>query len=171
MSGWWIEAEGRVWGPYPAERLERFKAEGRFGAASLVSAEAAGPFAPAALEPALAEVFAEAEHAADPATASPSVLRPLLAVADLRETPAASLEGALGAHGAWVRVQPGAWLVRARGGAPALRNALSRRLRPGEALLVVEAALEAAAWFNLDGETDRALRRLWASTPADAEPA
>jgi hypothetical protein len=42
-----------------------------------------------------------------------------------------------------------------------LRNALSRRLRDGDALLVVEAPLERTAWFNLDQVSEQDLRRLW----------
>ncbi len=167
---WWIEADGRVWGPYPADRLARFKAEGRLGAASLVADVAEGPFAPAALEPRLAALFPEAAAAsAEPRERTPQPDKPprraLLVIADLGQTPPESLEAALGAHGEWVRVRQGAWLVRAPDGAPALRNALSRRLRPGEALLAAEARCEDAAWFNLDGDTDRALRRLWAEPP------
>ena len=154
---WWIEAEGRSWGPYPAERLAAFQDEGRFGAASLVSQAENGPFAPAALEPGLQALFGSEPPEAPVA---PQV-RTLLVFADAGDG-AAMFEASLGGHGEAVRVRPGLWLVRARETAAALRNALSRRLRAGEALLVVEAELADAAWFNLDGDTDRALRKVWA---------
>ena len=60
------------------------------------------------------------------------------------------------------RIRPGVWLLRAAMTPSALRNALSRRLGAADVLLVVEAPLAQAAWFNLDGEADRALRSLWA---------
>ena len=55
------------------------------------------------------------------------------------------------------------WLVRARTGASALRNALTRRIGSDDALMVVEAPLEQAAWFNLAGDADRTMRQLWAA--------
>ena len=176
---WWIEADGRVWGPYPAERLAGFRTEGRLGAASLVARAPDGPFQPAALAPELAALFPEAAEAPAPAPAlgipapaSPAAALPaaraLLVMTDAQEAACAGVEASLGAHGAFVSVRPGLWLVRAREGAASLRNALSRRLRGADTLLVLEAPLSAAAWFNLDGATDRALRRLWAE-PAEAE--
>lgn len=163
---WWIAAEGRTWGPYPAARIPAFRDDGRLGPQSLVARDEAGPFTPAADTPELAELFAtpeaEAEEAASPAEAPAS--RPLLVITDAPTAELPALEAALGGHGETVRLRPGLWLVRAREGAAPLRNALTRRLRGGAMLLVVEAPLPAVAWFNLDGETDRALRRLWAGT-------
>jgi hypothetical protein len=46
-------------------------------------------------------------------------------------------------------------------GAAGFRNVLSRRFRAGDTLLVVEAGLEQAAWFNLDQAEERRLRALW----------
>ena len=180
---WWIEAQDRVWGPYPAERLAVFREEGRLGAASLVGADPAGPFAPAALVAELSALFGDLDGAEDraqpdpeePAPAKPAperraaatpARRPLLVLTDAQDPARRDLETALGAYGETVRVRPGLWLVRAREGAAALRNALSRRLRGADMLLVVEAPLAAAAWFNLDGATDRGLRRLWAEAGA-----
>ena len=163
MSGdrWWIAAQGRTWGPYPAGRLAAFRDQGRLGPQSLLAREEAGPFAPAADTPELAELFAVAEAEEEPVSAAPAS-RPLLVLTDAPAAEISALEAALGGHGEAVRVRPGLWLVRAWEGAPSLRNALSRRLRGDAMLLVVEASLPDAAWFNLDGETDRALRRLWA---------
>ncbi|MBE7219625.1 MAG: hypothetical protein INR64_14225, partial [Caulobacteraceae bacterium] len=40
-------------------------------------------------------------------------------------------------------------------------NALSQALGEGDSLMVVRAEAGDAAWFNLGGEADRALRSLW----------
>ena len=168
---WWIEAQGRAWGPYPAERLPRFRDEGRLGAASRVGAAPEGPFATAGETPALAHLFASAPtphdgahdaEAAGSAGAELPTSRALLVVTDAPEVELAAFEAALAGHGEAVRIRLGLWLVRAREGAGPLRNALSRRLRGSAMLLIVEAPLACAAWFNLDGADDRALRRLWA---------
>ncbi len=172
---WWIEAQGRAWGPYAVERLPGFRDEGRLGPASRVASTPDGPFAAAGDTPALADLFVPASdprastRRADAAAAEPSdayaaatASRTLLVVTDAPEGELAPFEAALAGHGETLRVRSGLWLVRAREGAGPLRNALSRRLRGPAMLLVTEAPLAAAAWFNLDGETDRALRRLWA---------
>ena len=57
-----------------------------------------------------------------------------------------------------------------------MRNVLSRALGAGGGLLVVRAEPAEVAWFNLDAEADRDLRRLWAAPadpprPARAQPA
>ena len=87
--------------------------------------------------------------------------RPLLVWASVGPVGIEPFEQLLAIHGPQVRLGPGLWLVRARMPAAGLRNALSRRLRGAEALMVVEASMTDAAWFNLDGAVDRAARSLW----------
>ena len=167
---WWIEAAGRVWGPYPQARMEAFVAEGRLTAASLVGESSGGPFAPAALDAALTRLFVpEPRAAASPARPEPvGAARPLLVFAALKEARADLFEAAVAAQGECVRVSPGLWLVRARCAAAPLRNLLSRRLREGDLLVVAEVDAGQAAWFALSGETDRTLRRLMAPARQDA---
>lgn len=158
-EAWWIEAEGRIWGPYASDRLATFAAEGRLTEATAIGRSPHGPFLPAGREPALATLF----HGVGAIGRE----RPLLIVADLRATGPEALEQALAAYGPAVQVRPGLWLLRARLSASALRNAVSRRLRSEDMMLVVEAQGADAAWFNLDGDTDRALRRLWSPAPSE----
>ena len=89
--------------------------------------------------------------------------RPVLVWAQLSATSAPNFLAILGAAGAGVTIRPGLWLVQARTNAATLRNLLSRRLGPADALLVIEAPLEQVAWFNLDPARDRELRRLWSA--------
>lgn len=166
-SRWWIEASGRVWGPYPHARLAEFVGEGRLTASSLVGRDAQGPFAPAALEPTLTGFFvpeaAEPERRED--RAAPEVAgapRPVLVFAALAASRIDLFEASLAAQGESVRVAAGLWIVRARCAAAPLRNLLSRRLREGDVLLTAEVDPAGAAWFALPGETDRAVRRVLA---------
>ena len=171
---WFIQVQGRVWGPYPESRVEGFIAEGRVAAATLVSARAEGPFAPAGIRADLRRLFLSAVPAterpgpeAEAAEPEPSVyyagaMRPLLVFAALGSLEGAAFEAALAIHGPYERIGGGLWLIRARLGPSALRNALSRRLRGGDTLVVVEATLEQVAWFNLDLAEERKLRTLWA---------
>lgn len=187
--GWYVEAAGRVWGPYVERRLEDFVSEGRIGPATPVATSPDGPFQAAAAQADLAHLFPRAaapqpapapqpvplRAVAAPAQAAPvqdapqtvvvpaaaGADRPLLVWASVGPAGLEPFEQLLAIHGPHVRLGPGLWLVRARMPAAGLRNALTRRLRGAEALLVVEAAMTDAAWFNLDGEVDRAARGLW----------
>ena len=172
---WYVKAAGGVWGPYPEARLAGFVAEGRVTADTPVSPWAEGPFAPASatpefasqLQPGPAEV--EAPEPAQPPAATPAPSpraatgpsRPLLVFAAVAAESAPGFHAALVAAGSGMAIRSGLWLVRTQEGAAALRNRLSRGLGPADALLVVEAPLEHAAWFNLEPARDRELRRLW----------
>ena len=109
--------------------------------------------------PAAVQPVAPAMQARQPAAAGAD--RPLLVWASVGPAGIEPFEQLLAIHGPQVRLGPGLWLVRARMPAAGLRNALTRRLRGAEALMVVEASMADAAWFNLDGAVDRAARGLW----------
>ena len=172
---WFIQAADRVWGPYPSTRMASFVQEGRVAADTLVAARAEGPFAPAAHQLRLRGLFGPVEAAERTSEQEPGPERqaqahvqsktgvplPLLVFTTLRGARADGFEGLLGAHGPYVRVQPGLWLVMARMTPASLRNVLTRRMEAGDSVMVVTAPPTQAAWFNLDGETDRALRQLW----------
>jgi hypothetical protein len=195
-QAWFVQAAGRVWGPYSPVRLARFVAEGRVTPDSLVAADIKGPFHPAGRWRGLATLFhaqkpyhhqpapiAEPEPASrpaptaqpkptptlarearpDPTQVSPSAAptRPLLVWADLESLSADQFEALLARYGAVVAIRPPVWLVQARCDAAALRNALSRRLTGADALIIVHAPLEQAAWFNLDSAAERGLRQVW----------
>jgi hypothetical protein len=172
---WYVRVQDRVWGPYPESRLEAFIAEGRVAAATWLSDAPDGPFRPAAdhaaLRPLFAASFEPVAEASPPSDRAPKAdqtaenagaSRPLLVFVALATLDENAFQAVLAGHGPYERVGAGLWLVRARLGPAALRNALSRRLRGGDALLVVEATLDQAAWFNLDQTEERRLRALWA---------
>ena len=164
---WWLKAGDRIYGAYALPDLADYLRQGRLAGSSLLGDDPEGPFAPAATWPALARLFEPTREAVvpsretQPEAPSPAAARPLLVLAALRDTAPETVEAALLTFGPCIRVKGALWLSRARLPAAGLRNALSRRLGPAEFLLVVEADLTSAAWFNLDGDIDRALRRLW----------
>jgi len=92
---------------------------------------------------------------------SAATTRPLLVWADLESLRPEQFEALIARYGALVAIRPTIWLVQARCDAAALRNALSRRLTGADALMIVHAPLEQAAWFNLDSEAERGLRQVW----------
>ncbi|HTI66240.1 MAG TPA: hypothetical protein VL460_01700 [Caulobacteraceae bacterium] len=168
---WYVQAGGKVWGPYPEARIGAFVAEGRVAPETLMAPQAEGPFRPAARQARLHRLFGDVELAGPdgparpqaPEAASTLPVRPLLVWAALKSQRPDRFEALLGAYGPYVRVGPGLWLVRARVGPAGLRNAMTRRLDGGDALMVLDAPLDQAAWFNLDGAVDRTLRQLWAT--------
>ncbi len=174
QSAWFIRAAGKVWGPYSEARLADFVEEGRVAAETLVGPTAEGPFAPAAHQAKLYRLFGGiAPDVADQAPPEPEpaltgepqpetgAAHTLLVWASLKSGRLDALESLIGAYGPFARVMPGLWLVRAKLGPAGLRNALTRRLASDDCLMVVAAPLNQAAWFNLDGETDRTVRQLW----------
>jgi len=163
---WYIQAAGKVWGPYPESRVAEFVGEGRVAPDTLMGSRPEGPFAPAAHQYQLCGLFGAAvqplAEAVEPLGGRVAAeAKSLMVWASLGSQRTERFEALLGVYGPFLKVQPGLWLVRARIGAAGLRNALTRRLDAGDRLMVVEAELTEAAWFNLDGETDRALRQLW----------
>lgn len=162
-EGYYVVAGGRVWGPYGRERIDGFVAEGRVAASTPVGDNPEGPFQAASRHPSLSALFGRPASA--PVEAQPAIAaqRALIVWAELSAPELESFEQMLGAHGPMAALGPGLWLVRARLGASALRNALTRRLSREDSLLVIEAPLEQAAWFNLAGGDEPALRRLWLS--------
>jgi hypothetical protein len=186
--GWFVQAAGQVWGPYSAVRVARFVAEGRVTPDSFVSPQSEGPFHPAGRWRGLAHLFHASkpyQHQPAPVRSpetppeptvqptpepklhkpqvSPSAAptRPLLVWAELVSLSADQFEALLARHGAVVAIRPTVWLVQARRDPAALRNVLSRRLTGADALMIVHAPLDQAAWFNLDSAAERKLRQVW----------
>ncbi len=188
-SDWWIRAGERVYGPFASERLPPFVREGRLTPETAVSRDEAGPWLAAGVHPSLGALFEPAaprERAAPPAAApvgatserevrtpTPAPERPeaaLLVFAELADAREPAFHAALGRLGRVARARPGVWLLRGRVEAAGLRNALSQALGEGESLLIAAADGRDAAWFNLGGEADRALRGLWSEGAQPAGP-
>jgi hypothetical protein len=87
--------------------------------------------------------------------------RPMVVWAALASLTPNRFESVLAAYGPYTAIRPGLWLVQARMSPSALRNALSRRLRTDDALLVLQTPLDQVAWFNLAPTAERELRQLW----------
>jgi hypothetical protein len=166
---WFVQAGGSVWGPYPEARIEAFVAEGRVAAETMLAASPEGPFHPAAHQARLHRLFGDRATPEPLPPSQPEEARPvqgparaLMVWVGLKSQKPERFEQVVATHGPFVRVGSDLWLVRTRIGAAALRNALSRRLDASDTLMVIEAPIDQAAWFNLDGEADRTMRALWA---------
>jgi hypothetical protein len=172
-AGWFVQAAGRVWGPYSGARIQAFVGEGRVTPETPLGRSAEGPFAPAGQVRGLRELFSalsgkqtSPSAGSEPKSAGEAgsgALRALVVWADLKSLSAESFEALLKACGSVALIRPGLWLLKARQNPAAVRNSLSRRLGAADAMMVLEAPLDRAAWFNLGGG-ERALRHLWAGS-------
>jgi hypothetical protein len=111
----------------------------------------------------MAAVQPKAVPPLDPPQVSSSTAptQPLLVWADLASVSADQFEALMTRYGTVVAVRSRVWLLQSRADSAALRNALSRRLTGADALMIVHAPLDQAAWFNLDSAAERRLRELW----------
>ena len=155
--------------PQPAAAVARSGGAAQYATAAQAALQAASPQS-AVVQSAVAQSAFVKSAMVQPVAVQPqpaaleaAPLRPLLVWAQLSARSSPGFQSALTSSGAGVTIRPGLWLVQGRMGAAALRNLLSRTLGDGDALLVVEASLDQAAWFNLDPARDRELRRLWSA--------
>ena len=120
----------------------------------------AGQGLPQAIQaaPQAGQAAPQAVHAA-PRPTGPT--EPLLVWAELSPASTPGFHAALALAGSGATIRPGLWLVRTPESVAVLRNRLSRALGAADALMVVHAPIDQAAWFNLDPARDRELRRLW----------
>lgn len=187
---WYVRHGGRSHGPYSEARLRGFFEEGRLHKSSLIATQVDGPFyhagdevtffggpeSPAQSAEMLRHDMGDEgvddlhEHFAH--TPGSSGQRP-----PMRRSPQQGLHEmlvmvwgplpnidafqiALNEAGENIAIAGSAWMVATTARAPALRNHLSRALTASQRLIVVESSAESTAWFNLDRDTDLALRAL-----------
>lgn len=176
---WTISVGGRVYGPYSLDQMQGFHAENRLADHSLVAREGQEDFHPAIDDPDLAQFF-RTEPAAAPASQpvphrfgarneaeNESGPSHFVIVADLKSSSTTALEEEIFSLGTAHRFMPQAWVLASESSINVVRTALVRKLGKLDALFIVDAAHDKAAWFNFGPETDARIRRMWSSRPTD----
>jgi hypothetical protein len=187
-NGWYVRVGEADYGPYTVQQMAGFVLERRVKAHTLVRSPTAEGFTPAgrvtdllsafaglnqtapnAPEPKPARPALEAEVQAHRASVADDPAAPanLVISADIRSGEVMAFEAALAACGPFVRASEYVWVLRARMNASALRKALSRPLKVGDKLLIVDATRDRLSWFNIGPQNDVALRQLWDSDLPD----
>lgn len=161
---WFVKVDGRVYGPYTAAQMRAYVGEGRVAAHSLVSIEREVGWKPAADVEILRGWLDEARGARKIETPA-GQLANFIIIAQTSETSAGPFEAAMSHLGECVKINDGAWLLRAGLNATTLRNELSHLLDRDDRLMVVDASHDRTAWFNLGQETDQKIRDLWGKKP------
>ncbi|MBV8978664.1 MAG: DUF4339 domain-containing protein [Alphaproteobacteria bacterium] len=188
---WTISVAGRSYGPYRADQMQAFAAEGRLVAQSQVARDGASQYGPASDDPLLAPLFGQPSAA--PAQAEPQ-RQParsqfftaegnedvqsfgrseddqgkrahFVIVADMKSRSISGLEEEIFNIGPAVPILPQAWLLTTEMSINAIRQALVQKLGKLDMLFITDATHDKAAWFNFGPEADSRIRRLWQKTP------
>ena len=181
-DSWFINVQGRAYGPYTEAQMQGFAAEGRLAPHSLVTRAGATEFRAASDEPGLALLFpqpkavAETIHPNEPA-AVPTFGRQddgdvpershVVIVADMKSRSVQGLEEEIYNLGPAYPLFPQVWLLATEHPVNAVRNLLVQKLGKMDVLFVVDATHNKAAWFNFGPEADTRIRRIW-TKPVDA---
>lgn len=191
---WTISVSGRNYGPYTAEQMRGFAAEGRLAPQSLVARAGENQFRTAAEDPALAALFSAPAPAPVPVAApaparnqtfftaegneeiQPSFGRQeedvpaghrthFIIVADMKSRSISGLEEEIFNLGPAVPIMPQAWLLASDMAINQIRQTLVQKLGKLDMLFIADATHDKAAWFNFGPESDSRIRRIWQKTP------
>ncbi|HEX3674508.1 MAG TPA: DUF4339 domain-containing protein [Rhizomicrobium sp.] len=184
---WFVNVQGRAYGPYSEAQMEGFVAEGRLAAHSLVTRAGETEFRSAGDEPVFATLFqqqqqqavAEAVTPAEPTAApissfgrhdvEPDAVAErahFIIVADMKSRSVQGLEEEIYNLGPAYAILPQVWILSTDQSVNTVRNLLIQKLGKLDVLFVVDAAHNKAAWFNFGPEADSRIRRIWAK-PVD----
>lgn len=168
IGAWTINVAGRTYGPYTAERMRAFAAEGRVGPHSLVAHEDSGDWHEAQHEPEFSEFFsrpADTPAHPAPATAPAEPAEPARAhfaiIVDLKSRAPVNLEQAFMSLGPAYKLLSNVWIVSSDQTVNAMRNRLVQELGKLDSLFVIDATRGKAAWFNFGPDADVRIRRVW----------
>ena len=179
---WIINVGGRAYGPFGAEQMRAFAAEGRLVAMSQVARAGETECHNALDDPDLARFFVPGRRAPvtepDPVqdvvrpasfgklddagdAAEASELSHFVIISDMKSNSISALEEELGKLGPSCTVLPQVWFVTTRASISAVRGMLVQQLGKLDSLIVIDATRDKAAWFNFGPEMDARLRRFW----------
>ena len=184
-TSWIVSVGGRAYGPYADAQMQAFASEGRLAPQSLVAVNGDTRFRAAADEPALAAFFGvakpapfETANSLKPADSNPTSAfgkndetakssgpAHIIIIADMKSRSIDGLEEEIFKLGPAFAFLPQAWLLSSELSVNAIRNQLVQQLGKLDALFVVDASRDKAAWFNFGPESDTRIRRNWARTP------
>lgn len=167
---WYVRAQGKVHGPFSAERMIDFVAEGRVVGATEVSRDAS-----------IWRLAYEIEFLAKPLGkrgfgAGAKMMRApgginLLVWCDIRGRNQAAFDAALYEIGQATQIGFDLWLVRTAYSISEARTRLAKEMLAGDRLLVVDSTHDRLGWFNLGPEIEARLREHWAPAAATQTPA
>jgi len=179
MSDYWIvSVSDRAYGPYTTEQMEGFAAEGRLAASSLIARAGETTFRSAGEVADFSALFQPSKMApADPAdTREPAPLQKFgrsdaegkagdrshfVIITDMKSRSIQGVEEEIYKMGSAYSLLPQVWLLMSELSVSSIRNLLTPQLGKLDALFVLDATHDKAAWFNFGPEADTRIRKLW----------
>jgi hypothetical protein len=177
---WTINVDGRVYGPYSAERLRSFASEGRLAPTSLIAQQGASEWREAREEPEFCDLFMQVPKETPRISAPVVVPKPapvpsasvnadvpegklaqFAIVIDIKSHSSGGFEKAITSLGAAHRLVHNVWILSTTQSVNAVRNRLVPELGKTDSLFVVDASRGKAAWFNFGPDADVRIRRVW----------
>jgi len=183
MSDYWIvSVSDRAYGPYTTEQMEGFAAEGRLAASSLIARAGETAFRFAGEEPQFSALFQPSKTApvagleslqdkgqpvAQKFGRSDTDTKPgergrFVIITDMKSRSIQGVEEEIYKMGSAYSLLPQVWLLISEMSVNAIRNLLTPQLGKLDALFVLDATHDKAAWFNFGPEADTRIRKLWA---------
>ena len=180
-DSWFVNVQGRAYGPYSEAQMQDFAVEGRLAPHSLVTRAGETEFRAASDEPGLALLFPQAKPAEAIAPDAPAAAQAfgrqddgdapershVVIIADMKSRSVQGLEEEIYNLGSAYPLFPQVWLLATEQPVNAIRNLLVQKLGKMDVLFVVDATHNKAAWFNFGPEADTRIRRIW-TKPVDA---
>jgi hypothetical protein len=183
---WTVQVSGQNYGPYPLEHMQAFIAEGRIVASSLVAYGADTQFHLAGDDLVLGPLIAPAAETASepqvepepPVESAPRRYESpaqnfgrheeeedesahMAVIFDLKSFSGSTIDEAIYSLGSAFPVMPQVWLLTTTQSVTAVRNLLVQKLGKLDALFVIDATHDKAAWFNFSPEPEARIRRIW----------
>ena len=177
---WTINVDGRLYGPYTAERLRSFASEGRLAPTSLIAQDGASEWREAREEPEFCDLFTQVPKESPRVSAPVLVPKPasvpsapvnanvpegklaqFAIVIDIKSHSSGGFEKAITSLGSAHRLVHNVWILSTTQTVNAVRNRLVPELGKTDSLFVVDASRGKAAWFNFGPDADVRIRRVW----------
>jgi hypothetical protein len=179
-DSWFVNVQGRAYGPYTEAQMQGFAAEGRLAPHSLVTRAGETEFRAASDEPDLALLFQQPQPAVEASRAEEPIQTfgrqdggdtpersHVIIIADMKSRSVQGLEEEIYNLGPGYPLFPQVWLIATEQPVNTIRNLLVQKLGKMDVLFVVDATHNKAAWFNFGPEADTRIRRIW-TKPVDA---
>ncbi len=171
--GWFVNFGGKVFGPYPIEKMTEFVQEERIRATSVIKRGEAGQWMQAAVEPQLGRLFiVDAAPAPPPAPASLERRREMamgnvVVIGHFRTRSVETFARALAQFGDVVALTPSAWMLRTNLAVGILRNDLVKFLGASDRLFIVDGKRGKVTWSNFGPSEEARLRTFIAAGRTD----
>jgi len=171
-DSWFVNVQGRAYGPYSEAQMQDFAVEGRLAPHSLVTRAGETEFRAASDEPGLALIFPQSRPAEAVAPDAPAAAQAfgrqddgdapershVVIIADMKSRSVQGLEEEIHNLGSAYPLFPQVWLLATEQPVNAIRNLLVQKLGKMDVLFVVDAT---------HNKADTRIRRIW-TKPVDA---